>query len=92
MNTIRRYKAPNNREKMCITALLSHRIGLTTYVPSAPITTACYGYMTNNERRAVFNTAWGKLFFRRALEFAHNQRFNEEKDKKVLFTKNACLL
>jgi hypothetical protein len=57
------------------------------FVPSESITTACDGYMTNNERRAVFNTAWGKLFFSRALEFAHNHKFNEGNDKKVLCAK-----
>jgi hypothetical protein len=52
------------------------------FVPSESITTAFNGYMTNNERRAVNNTASGKLVFRGALEFAHNHLINEQKAKK----------
>jgi hypothetical protein len=43
--------------------------------------------MTNNERRAVYNTVSGKPVFRGALEFAHNHQFYEKKVEKVPCTK-----
>jgi hypothetical protein len=39
--------------------------------------------MTNNERRAVFNTTLEKHFYRRALEFAHNQTINDKQGESV---------
>jgi hypothetical protein len=65
-----------------MTFFLSHRINSQLIAPRELTTTACDSYMTNNERRPVYNTVFGEYFLGYGLEFAHNHTFASEKDKK----------